>query len=92
MIKSFRSKALRQFAQKGDASKLPVAGAAIGRITRQLKALDVASAPGQMDVPGWYFHPLKALARYTVRVTANYRITFGFEGEDATEVDLEDYH
>jgi len=27
-----------------------------------------------------------------VRVTGNYRITFGWSGEDALEVDFEDYH
>jgi plasmid maintenance system killer protein len=27
-----------------------------------------------------------------VRVTANYRNTFGWSGEDALDVDFEDYH
>jgi proteic killer suppression protein len=29
---------------------------------------------------------------YAVTVTGNWRITFRFEGEDASEVDLEDHH
>jgi len=29
---------------------------------------------------------------HTVWVNGNYRITFGWNGEDATDVDLEDYH
>jgi proteic killer suppression protein len=45
-----------------------------------------------MDVPGYVFHPLRGQARFSVRVTGNWRITFGFEGEDAVDVDLEDYH
>lgn len=50
-------------------------------------------APGQMDVQGWYFHALKGKPRrHSVRATGNYRITFSFDGKDATEVDLEDYH
>ncbi len=93
MIKSIRSKSLRLFATKGDASKLPVSGAAIDRIEAQLTALDVATAADQMDVPGWYFHPLKGrAARFSVRVTANYRLTFAFDAPDADDVDLEDYH
>ena len=93
MIRSIRSKPLKQFASKGDASKLPVSGVAVDRIEAQLTALDVASAAEQMDVPGWYFHPLKGKPlRYSVRVTANYRLTFAFEPPDAVDVDLEDYH
>jgi proteic killer suppression protein len=30
--------------------------------------------------------------RYSVWVSGNYRITFGFDCEDAIAVDLEDYH
>jgi proteic killer suppression protein len=30
--------------------------------------------------------------RYAVWVDENYRVTFRFEGQDATEVDYEDYH
>jgi len=30
--------------------------------------------------------------RYAVDATANWRLTFGWEGDDAIEVDLEDYH
>jgi len=93
VIRSIRSKPLKQFASKGDASKLPVSGVAVDRIEAQLTALDVASAAEQMDVPGWYFHPLKGKPlRYSVRVTANYRLTFAFEPPDAVDVDLEDYH
>lgn len=92
MIKSFRSKALKQFAATGDASKLPVQNSA-DRIRRQLQALDAATAPEQMNLPGWYFHGLQGKPkRWSVRVTANWRITFGFDGEHAEAVDLEDYH
>ena len=91
MIKSFRSKALKLFFTKGDASKLPVQSA--DRIRRQLAALDVATAPEQVDFPGWFFHGLAGKPkRYSVRVTANWRITFEFVGQDAEAVDLEDYH
>ena len=30
--------------------------------------------------------------RYAVTVSANWRITFAWDGEDAIQVELEDYH
>jgi len=93
MIVGFRSKVLRRFAEDGDVSKFPVSGVAIERIADQIEALDAASSPEQLDVPGWYFHPLKGKPRrYSLRVTANWRLTFGFEPPHAIDVDLEDYH
>jgi proteic killer suppression protein len=91
MIQSFRSKALRLLFEKDDSSKLPVPNA--DRVRRQLNALDVATAPEQMAFPGWRFHPLKGRPkRYAVDASGNYRMTFGFVGQDAQDVDLEEYH
>jgi proteic killer suppression protein len=47
-----------------------------------------------MDAPGLKFHPLKGAekGRFSVWVSGNFRITFGWDGKDATDVDLEDYH
>lgn len=92
MIKSFRSKALRNFAAKGDASKLPVQNS--DRVARILVLLDAATAPEQLNIPGFKFHALKGKdkGRFSVWVTGNYRVTFGWSGEDATDLDLEDYH
>ncbi len=47
-----------------------------------------------MDLPGFHFHALKgdAKGRYSVRVSGNFRITFGWHDDDAIDVDLEDYH
>ena len=44
-------------------------------------------------LPGFRFHELKGdrNGTYAVSVTGNVRITFSFKGEDATDVDLEDY-
>lgn len=92
MIKTFRSKALRSFAEKGDASKLSVQNA--DRVRRILIALDAAAKPEQMDIPGLRFHSLKGRdkGRFSVWASGNYRVTFAFDGEDAIDVDLEDYH
>jgi toxin HigB-1 len=92
MIRSFRSKTLKRFAETGDASKLGVQKA--DRIRRILLRLDAASSPGRMDAPGLRFHALrgKDKGRFAVWASENYRITFGWSGEDAVDVDLEDYH
>ncbi|HEX2727374.1 MAG TPA: type II toxin-antitoxin system RelE/ParE family toxin [Beijerinckiaceae bacterium] len=92
MIRSFKSKTLRLFAETGDARKLSVPNAR--RVQRILNELNVAKAPGDMNLPGYRFHALKGARKGTFAVDAsgNYRITFRWDGEDAVEIDLEDYH
>lgn len=92
MIRSFRSKALRQFAETGDARKLSIENT--GRIRRILAQLEAAKQPQDMDLPGFRFHELKGERRGTYVLTAsgNYRITFRWDERDAIDVDLEDYH
>ena len=92
VLKSFRSKALRLFAERDDASKLSEQNPA--RIRRILLALDAATSPEQMNLPGFKFHTLKGSdkGRFSVWTSGNYRITFGWIDKDATEIDLEDYH
>lgn len=59
-----------------------------------LDRLDAASEAEQMNAPGLRFHALKGdmKGRYAVTVSANWRITFGWSGENAVDIDLEDYH
>lgn len=47
-----------------------------------------------MNLRGLYLHELKGKRRgaWAVRVSGNWRIIFRFEGEDAIDVDYEDYH
>jgi proteic killer suppression protein len=47
-----------------------------------------------MNAPGLRFHTLAGdmKGRHSVSVSGNWRITFGWFGENAVEVDLEDYH
>jgi len=46
-----------------------------------------------MNIAGLHFHGLhSAPKRWSVRVTGNYRITFGWSDKNAIEVDYEDYH
>ena len=90
MIRSFRNRALRLYFETGNASGLSVPN--IARVGRILRAVDAASRPEQLSLPGFYFHVLRGTRRWSIRVTGNWRITFGWAGADAAEVDLEDYH
>jgi proteic killer suppression protein len=90
VIRSFRSKALRAYFERQDARGLSVQNAA--RVGRMLRALDVAARPEQLNLPGYFFHALHGDRRWSIRVTGNWRITFGWDGNDAVEIDLEDYH
>jgi toxin HigB-1 len=92
MIRSFRSKALRRLFENADPSKLSVPN--VTRVERILERLSVASEPSDMDVLGYRFHPLKGSSkgRFAVDASGNWRVTFGWNGEDAIDIDLEDYH
>lgn len=59
-----------------------------------LDRLDSCVRPEDMNLPGYKFHQLKGERKecYAVSVSGNWRITFKFEGENAVDVDLEDYH
>ena len=89
---NFKHKGLLRFFSKSDYRGIPAQYAA--RIERLLDRLDAASKPEDMDLPGYRFHPLKGDRKgvYAVSVSGNWRLTFRFAGEDATDIDLEDYH
>ncbi len=59
-----------------------------------LDRLDASERPQDMNLPGYRWHPLKGKerGRFACDVSGNWRLTFAFEGKDAVEVDLEDYH
>ena len=61
---------------------------------RLLDRLESAGRPEDMNLPGFGFHGLTGFnpKRYAVSVSGNWRIMFAFDGEDAVDVDLEDYH
>ncbi|CAN5691024.1 type II toxin-antitoxin system RelE/ParE family toxin [soil metagenome] len=92
MIRSFRNKSLQRFFETGKPRGLSVQDDK--RVARILRALEAASRPVDLDLPGYRFHNLAGdqKRRYSVRVTGNWRITFGWDGENAIDIDLEDYH
>jgi proteic killer suppression protein len=59
-----------------------------------LSRLHASVSPKDMDLPGLHLHQLKGSARdvWSVRVSGNWRITFRFDGPDASDVNYEDYH
>jgi proteic killer suppression protein len=92
MIRIFKHKGLSRFFRRGDHRGIPAQSGP--RIERMLDALDVATKPEEMNVPGYRFHRLQGdhAGSYSVSVTGNWRITFAFDGEHAIDVNLEDYH
>ncbi|CAN5120734.1 type II toxin-antitoxin system RelE/ParE family toxin [soil metagenome] len=92
MIKTFAHKGLERFSTKSDHRGIPAQSAA--RIERMLDRLDASVTPGDMDVPGYRFHPLKGAraGEFAVSVSGNWRLTFRFDGKDAADMNLEDYH
>ena len=91
MIKTYRSKALEAFGENGDYSKLPVRN--YDRLRRILAALDAATTPGDMNLPGFRFHGLSTSpGRYAVDASGNYRGTWEWDEGNAVGVDIEDYH
>ncbi len=92
MIKSFRHKGLKQLFETGRSSR--VATDLTRRLIRQLDLLNRATGPADMNLPGYRLHELKGARKgtWSVSVSGNWRLTFTFEGADASDVDLEDYH
>jgi toxin HigB-1 len=92
MIVSFRSKPLADLWHKGDTSRID--GRMHARILRRLDALNAATKPEGMNVPGHNFHALRGFSptRYTVHVNGPWCITFCFVDGDAQEIDFEQYH
>jgi proteic killer suppression protein len=92
VIRSFRSKALTAFWNRGDAAALD--SRLLAKLKTRLSRLDAAVVPTEMNAPGHHFHEPKGDRKgaFSVRVTGNWRLTFRWDGTDATEVELEDYH
>jgi proteic killer suppression protein len=92
MIKRFRHKGLEALFRKGIPKGVDAQLA--DKLRRMLARLSDGPLPEAMSLPGYRLHQLKGARRGTwaVWVSGNYRLTFEIEGEDATNVDLEDYH
>jgi proteic killer suppression protein len=92
VIKSFRHAGIEKFFRTG--SKAGIQPAHANRLSLQLGLLHLSVRPEDMDFPGWQLHPLAGELRghWSVKVNANWRLTFRFDGEDAILVDYQHYH
>jgi proteic killer suppression protein len=92
MIQSFRHKGLRRLFEHGE--KKGIRADYVEKIENILAVLNRARGVEDMNLPGFWLHPLKGeLAGFhAVTVRANYRVTFRFDNGDAFDVDFIDYH
>jgi proteic killer suppression protein len=92
MIQSFRHKGLRRFHESGSLGGIQPKHAK--RLRMMLIALETAQVIGDMDIPGFRLHPLKGpdRGRWSIWVSGNWRMTFGFNDGQAYLLDYEDYH
>ena len=92
MIRSFKHKGLERLYDGGDRSHIrPDLRNTVEDI---LGLLDEADTPEALNLPGYRLHPLKGDLKgfWAVTVRANWRIIFRFQGTDAFDVELTDYH
>ena len=92
MIKRFRHKGLEALFLSGSTKGIDAQLA--GKLRRILARLNDGPLPEAMALPGYRLHELRGNRKgtWSVWVSGNYRVTFEIEGEDATNVDFEDYH
>jgi proteic killer suppression protein len=83
---------LKRLFEQGDRSR--IRPDQVAKIRRILNRLDAAASVADVDAPGFRLHKLKGdlSGFWAVSVSGNWRIVFRFEGANALEVDLVDYH
>jgi proteic killer suppression protein len=92
LIKSIKHRGLRLLLEEGDRSKIRSDLAA--KSERFLDALDAATRPEDVDLPGYRLHKLSGNLQgyWSAILSRNHRIIFRFEEGNAYDVDLVDYH
>lgn len=92
MILRFRHKGLERLFRSGDTRG--VNAQHVRRLRQILLALNNATNPPGMNLPGLRLHPLSGErgGQWAVSVSGNWRVVFEFNGPDTTNIDLVDYH
>ena len=92
MIQSYKSKKLERLALKGKVQGLDQRY--IKAITIILNALDTATCHDDFNLPGKNLHSFNERNPkvWSLNVSANWRITFEFDGKDVHNVDYLDTH
>jgi proteic killer suppression protein len=92
MIKSFKHRGLKRLYEEDD--RRGIRPDLVDTVQEILTVLDDAVGQRSLDLPGYRLHPLRGDLKgyWSVTVRANWRVIFRFEGEDAFDVELIDYH
>ncbi len=92
MMVRFRHKGLERLFVSGETRG--VNAQHVKRLRRLLASLSTAASPLNMNIAGYQLHPLlgESKGAWAVSVSGNWRRVFRFEGKNATDVDLVDYH
>jgi proteic killer suppression protein len=92
MVRSFKHCGLKRLYERGDRSG--IRPDLLETVEDFLARLDEADTPQALNLPGYRLHPLKGELKgfWSVTVRANWCIMFRFEGTDAFDVELIDYH
>ena len=92
MIRSFKHGGLKRLFERDD--RRGIRPDLLDTVQEILTVLEDAATPKDLNLPGYRLHPLKGDLKglWSVTVRANWRIVFRFEGTDAFDVELIDYH
>lgn len=91
MIKSYRNKGLKELFESGTTNR--IGKQFHSRTIRRLDALNAATLPEDLNLPGFNFHGLEGKPkRYSIHVNGPYCVTFEFRDGDAFNVNFENYH
>lgn len=92
MIVRFKHKGLEKFFTSGSLRGIDAKQSKRLRIL--LGVLATATTASEMNVIGARLHPLKGKLKdyWSVSVSGNWRLIFRFDNNNATDVDLIDYH
>ena len=92
MSRSFKHRGLKPLYERDDRSG--IRPDFVDTVQEILTVLDGSATSQELDLPGYRLHPLKGDLKgfWAVTVRANWRIVFRFEGGDAFDVELIDYH
>ena len=92
MIQSIGHKGLRLYYEDANGAKLPADQ--LSKISRILSALDAVTSEEDIKQLGSGIHKLSGNRSdfWSIKVSANYRIVFRFEGGDIFDMDYIDYH
>ena len=92
MIGSFKHRGLKRLYERGDRSG--IRSDLLDMIEDILVRLDEADTPQALNLPSYRLHQLKGDLKgfWSVTVRANWRIVFRFQGSEAFDVELIDYH